>query len=115
MVVLNEEEVMSLNRILSGFVTSNKYIGSAISYYDRLIVFTDSNKLVFHLDEFTASYQKKFILNNIELYCTSLFLALKPGLITFLKNEGRIGYSFNCVFLLGGKRIDKIETIKVYK
>ena len=111
--ILNEEQVMSFNRFAAAFVTANKYMSKAISHYNKLIVLTENNRLIFDFNGFTEEYRQKFILNNFELYCTSLFIAFKPRIVTFLKNEGMTSYGFDCVFLLGDRRLSKIESVKV--
>ncbi|WEK18593.1 MAG: hypothetical protein P0Y49_17535 [Candidatus Pedobacter colombiensis] len=75
--VLDKEQVMSFNRFAAGFVTANKYMQKAIRCDNRLIVLTKSNQLIFDFNDFTDEYQQKFMLNNFELYCTSLFIAFK--------------------------------------
>lgn len=110
---LNNEQIISFNRFISGFVASNKYISKAVNQYDKLIVFTDSQQLVFNFNELDQTYQKKFINNNLELYCTSLFIAIKPIIITFLKNEGITSYSFQCIFQCGDKRVNRSETVSI--
>ncbi|SDL85023.1 hypothetical protein SAMN04487898_12658 [Pedobacter sp. ok626] len=111
--ILDEEQVKSFNRFATAFVTANQYMSKAIRYPNKLIVINESNKLSFDFNDFTEEYQRKFILNNFELYCTSLFIAFKPRLVTFLKNEGITSYNFDCVFLLGDKRFNKTEKVKV--
>lgn len=110
---LNDEQIVSFNRFTIGFIASNKYISKAVHHYHKLVVFTDSQQLVFNLNELDKAYQQKFINNNLELYCTSLFIAIKPIIITFLKNEGMTRYNFFCVFLHGKDRVDRVETVSV--
>jgi hypothetical protein len=107
----NDDQIKSFNRFTASFVASNQYLSKALKHYDKLIVLTDCHQLFFNLNEFDETYQRKFISNNPELYCTSLFLAIKPLIITILKNEGMTGYSFRCVFLCGDKRVDRTETV----
>jgi len=111
--ILNEEQVKSFNRFATAFVTANQYMSKAIRYPNKLIVINGSSKLSFDFNDFTEEYQRKFILNNFELYCTSLFIAFKPRIVTFLKNEGMTSYNFDCVFLLGDKRFSKTERVSV--
>jgi hypothetical protein len=109
--ILNQEQIASFNRLMSGWVMTNKYIGKAVGSYNDLIVLTEGDTICFNLHHFSAAYQEKFVLNNFELYCTQLFLAIKPQIIVFLKNEGFLAYDFQCVFLLKAMSWSKMENV----
>lgn len=111
--ILSKEQIISFNRFASGFVIGNKYLSKALNRFDKLIVLTEHNQLIFDFNELNENYQLKFISNNFQLYCTSLFIAFKPIITTFLKNEGFISHDFDCVFLMGPKREDRLETVSV--
>lgn len=110
---LNTEQVQSLNRFTTSFVAGNPYLSKSVNRYNKLIVCNPGNQLIFDLDEFGETYQKKFIVNNLDLYCTSLFIAVKPIIVTFLKNEGMTGSKFNCLFLFADRKVERVEAINV--
>ncbi|PTS99711.1 hypothetical protein DBR11_11630 [Pedobacter sp. HMWF019] len=109
----NEEQIKSFNRLSGSFVSSNKYLSEAAIDHERLITLNHASQLIFNFDCLTERYQRKFILNNFELYCTSLFIALKPRILTFLKNEGLTGYTFNSIYILGQLRVERFEKVSI--
>lgn len=113
MVKLSEEQIFSFNRLMSGWVTENVHLTKALARYDKLIVL-DNNALKFDFNGLSLDYQKKFVLNNFELYCTSLFLAIKPRMKVFVKNEGFRAFDFHCVFVLGTLRHERIEKVSTF-
>ncbi|WP_316812149.1 hypothetical protein [Pedobacter heparinus] len=112
---LNEEQIDSFNRLMQGWVLNNKYIQKAAVQSHGLIVLEERNTVQFYLDCFSTAYQQKFMLKNFQLYCTQLFLAIKPQIIVFLKNEGLEYYTFRLLFLAGDHVYDKMETVTTWK
>ena len=113
--ILNLEQIASFNRLMSGWVMANKYIGKAVGSCTDLIVLGEGDTICFNLHHFSAAYQEKFMLKNFQLYCTQLFLAIKPQIIVFLKNEGFTAYDFQCVFLLRDISWSKMEKVSTWK
>ncbi|SMC47090.1 hypothetical protein SAMN04488524_0674 [Pedobacter africanus] len=113
-VILNLEQQASFNRIMRGWVMANDRIQRGMQHNGDLIVLVDGNTICFNLANFSKAYREKFILNNFELYCTQLFLAVKPQIQVFLKNEGFRSYDFQCVFLLQDMTWSKMEKVGSY-
>ncbi|NRF37149.1 hypothetical protein [Pedobacter foliorum] len=113
MVKLSEEQIFSFNRLMLGWITENKHLSKALTRFDHLIVL-NSKALTFDFNGLSLDYQKKFVLNNFELYCTSLFLAIKPRMKVFVKNEGFRAYDFHCVFVLGNLRHERTEKVSTF-
>jgi len=111
MLTLDEEQIQSFNRLMHGWVLGNKYIQKATMNHRDLIVLGANGTINFNFDHLSEAYQQKFMLNNFPLYCTSLFLAIKPQIVVFLKNEGITYYNFHCLFLLGSLKHEKIERV----
>lgn len=111
---LNNDQIESFNRLIHGWVMNNKYIQKALVQNTNLIVLEDELTVQFNLDILSVAYQKKFM-KNFNLYCTSLFLTIKPQMIVFLKNEGIQYYTFRLLFLAGDKVCDKMETVTTWK
>lgn len=109
----NEEQRKSFNRLAGSFVSSNKYLNKAAIDHEKLITLNHAGQLTFNFDYLTETYQKKFILNNFELYCTSLFIAIKPRILTFLKNEGLTGFTFDSIYILGQLKIARFEKVSI--
>ncbi|WP_448634655.1 hypothetical protein [Pedobacter panaciterrae] len=98
---------------MSGWVAENIHLTRALIRFDSLIVL-DASALNFDFNGLCEDYQKKFILNNFELYCTSLFLAIKPRMKVFVKNEGFRALDFNCIFALGNFRHERVEKVSAF-
>ncbi|ETZ21861.1 hypothetical protein [Pedobacter sp. V48] len=113
MVKLSEEQFFSFNRLMSGWVAENIHLTKALVRFDNLIVL-DASALKFDFNGLSQDYQKKFVLNNFELYCTSLFLTIKPRMKVFVKNEGFRALDFHCIFALGKLRHERIEKVSTF-
>ena len=98
---------------MSGWVIENKHLTKALTRFDGLIVL-NNEALKFDFNGLSLDYQKKFVLNNFELYCTSLFLAIKPRMKVFVKNEGFRAFDFHCIFVLGSLQYERIEKISSF-
>lgn len=109
----NDEQRKSFNRLAGSFVSSNKYLNKATIDHEKLITLNHASQLIFNFDYLTEAYQRKFILNNFELYSTSLFIAIKPRIFTFLKNEGLTGFTFNSIYILGQLKVERSEKISI--
>lgn len=112
--ILNLEQQTSFNRMMRSWVSANERIQRGMQDNGDLIVMVERNTICFNLSNFSKAYREKFILNNFELYCTQLFLAVKPQILVFLKNEGFRSYDFQCVFLLHDMTWSKMEKVGSY-
>lgn len=114
-VFLNQEQAESFNRMMGAWVSANTRIQKGMQHAGgRLIVLVEGSTICFNLATFSNAYQEKFILNNFQLYCTQLFLTVKPQIVVFLRNEGFRSYDFQCVFLLKDMTWSKTERISSY-
>jgi hypothetical protein len=81
---MEDEIEIELNRSLTGWVRSNRYIIKSIAKYSLLFVVSGSTIKV-NLDEFNLDYSKKFIRPDFEGYCKNLLEALKRHLERFVQ------------------------------
>ncbi|MDR6786398.1 hypothetical protein ABIE26_005117 [Pedobacter africanus] len=112
---LNREQIISFNHLMRGWVMNNKYLQKATQNYDLIALHEGGKTVRFNLGNLSVAYQQKFVLKNFDLYCTQLFLAVKPQFIVFLKNEGITSYNFHLIFLAGNMVCDKMETVSTWK